>query len=122
MGATGAGLEAVEVGAGVGAGQIQDLAAELPVFLDLRFGLRRASGELAVLLAGIGDRAHGFLEARVVELQMDAQRPAQIGVTVRDHVYALDRGDRVDVLQSFERLDRRAEDDVLVRPGAYSVW
>src|SRR5262245_38864953 len=116
MSPCGAGLEAVEVGAGVGAGQIQYLAAELPVFLDLRFGLRGAPGELAVFSAGLRDGAHDFLEARMIELQMDPQGPAQVGVAIRDHVDALDGSDRVDVLQSLERLDRRAEDDVLVRP------
>jgi hypothetical protein len=39
VGATGAGLEALEVGAGIGARQIQYLATEFPVFLDLRFCL-----------------------------------------------------------------------------------
>src|SRR5262249_9533116 len=112
----GAGLEAVEVGAGVGAGQIQYFAAELPVLLDLRFRLRGAPGELAVFPAGRRDGAHDFLEARMIELQMDPQGPAQVGVAIRDHVDALDGSDRVDVLQSLERLDRRAEDDVLVRP------
>src|SRR3982750_1609053 len=47
---------------------------------------------------------------------MDAELRAQIGVTVCNHVDALDCSDRVDVLQSFERLDRRADDDVVVRP------
>src|SRR6185436_11720670 len=69
--ATGAGLEAIEVGAGVGAGQVQDLAAELPVLLDLLFRLGGAAGELAVLAAGVGYVLHDFLEARMVELQMD---------------------------------------------------
>src|SRR5262245_65752904 len=66
--------------------------------------------------AGLRDGAHDFLEARMIELQMDPQGPAQVGVAIRDHVDALDGSDRVDVLQSLERLDRRAEDDVLVRP------
>src|SRR5688500_9994619 len=63
---TGSGLETFKVGAGVGAGQIQYLAPEFPVFLDLRFRLRRASGELAVLPAGLGDGAHDLLEARMI--------------------------------------------------------
>ena len=72
MRSTGSGLEAFKVGAGVGAGQIQDLATEFPVFLDLRFRLRGASGELAVLPAGLGYGAHDLLEARMIELQVDA--------------------------------------------------
>src|SRR4030095_10853106 len=39
-------------------------------------------------------------------------------LAVGDHVYALDCSDRIDVLQSFEGLDRWADDDVRVRPGA----
>src|SRR5262249_5296463 len=96
--------------------QIQDLAAQLPVLLDLRLGLRGAARELAVLLARIGDVLHRFLEARVIELQVDAQRGAQIGMPVGDHVYAVHGRNRVDVLQSLERFDRGADDGVLVRP------
>ena len=54
----------------------------------------------------------------MIELQVDAQRGAQIGVPVRQHVDALDRGDRLHVLQACERLDRWTDDDVLVGPGA----
>ena len=72
--------------------------------------------------AGLGDGAHDLLEARMIELQVDAQRGAQIGVPVRQHVDALDRGDRLHVLQAFERLDRGAEDDVRVGPGAVLGW
>jgi len=69
-----------------------------------------------VLPAGLRYGAHDFFEARVIELQMDPKGPAQVGVAIRNHVYALDCSDRVDVLQSFERLDRREYDDVLVGP------
>src|SRR5215475_3243651 len=55
--ATGAGLEAFQVGAGVGARQIQDLAPEVPIFLDLRVRFCRASGEFAILPTGRGDGA-----------------------------------------------------------------
>src|SRR5262245_33311976 len=115
MSTAGASLESVVVGAGIGAGQIQYLAAELVVFLDLVLRLGGASGELAMLLAGIDDLAQGFLEAWMIELQVDPQLRAQIGVTVRNHVDALDRGDFLDVLQTFERFDRWANDDVVVR-------
>jgi hypothetical protein len=47
----GAGLEAFQVGARVGAREIQDLASEVPVFLDLRFRLCGAACQLAVLSA-----------------------------------------------------------------------
>src|SRR5687767_470011 len=53
MGPRRAGLKTVEVGAGIGARQVQHLAAELPVFLDLRLGLGRAPRELAVLPASL---------------------------------------------------------------------
>ena len=114
--AAGARLEAVEVRADVVAGQVQHLAPEPPVLLDLCFRLRGAPGELAVLVAGLCDPAHGGLEARVLEVKMDTQPGAQIRVAVGDHVDALDRGDRFDVLEAFERLDRRADDDVGVGP------
>src|SRR5262245_59355366 len=114
MRAPGARPEAVIVGAGVGAGQVQHPAAELPVFLDLVLGLGGAARELAVLCAGADDLVQGFLEARVVELQMHAQLGAQVGVAVGDHVDALDRGDRLDCLHPLHRFDRGAENDVLV--------
>src|SRR3954464_9545798 len=66
-------LEALKIGAGVRAGQIQHFAAELPVFLDLCFRLRGPSAKLAVLPARVDDLLHGLLEARVIELQMDAE-------------------------------------------------
>src|SRR3954454_3878141 len=82
MGATGTRLEALEIGADVGAGQVQHLAAEPPVLLDLRLGLCRPAGELAVRLTGLGDPAHGCLERRVLELEMDAQPRTQVRVAI----------------------------------------
>jgi hypothetical protein len=114
----GAGLEAVVVGASIGARQVQYPATELIVLLDLSFRLRGASREFAVLLAGIDYLANSCFESRMIELQMDPQLGAQIGVTVCNHVDAHDRGDLLDILQSFERLDRWANNDVVVRPWA----
>src|SRR5207245_4747685 len=67
----GAGLEAFQVGARVGAREIQDLASEVPVFLDLRFRLCGAACQLAVLSARRSNGAHDLLETRMLELQVD---------------------------------------------------
>ena len=74
MGPAGARLQAIEIGADVGAGQVQHLAAEPPVLLDLRLGFRRPAGKLAVRGAGLRDPAHRCLERRVLELEMNARR------------------------------------------------
>src|SRR5262245_47732251 len=109
-------LEAIEVGADIVAGQIQHLASEPPVFFDLRFRLRRAPSELAMLAAGLSDPTHGGLEARMLELEVNAKPGAEVRMTVGDHIDALDRSDRLDIIETFERLDRRADDNVGIGP------
>ena len=61
------------------------------------------------------DPAHGGLERRVLELEMDAE--AQVRMAISDHVDALDGGDRLDIFQALERFDRHADDDVGVGLG-----
>src|SRR5438477_2326550 len=73
MGATGTRLQAIEISADVVAGQVQHLAPEPPVLFDLRLGFRRPSGKFAVRVAGLRDPAHGCLERRVLELEMNAE-------------------------------------------------
>src|SRR4051794_41003064 len=83
-------LETFKISAGVRAGQVQYFATELPVFLDLRFRLRRSPTELAMLFAGVDDLLHCLFESRVIELQMNAQLRTQIRVAVSNHVDAID--------------------------------
>ena len=47
--------------------------------------------------AGFRDPADRGLERRVLELQMDAEARAEVGVAVGDHVDALDGRGRLDV-------------------------
>ena len=72
MGAGGTRLQAIEPGADVVAGQVQYLAAEAPILLDLRLGFRGPPGEFE-RVAGLRDPAHGGLERRVLKLEMNAQ-------------------------------------------------
>ncbi len=116
MGASGPRLQAVEIGADVIAGQVQHLAAEPPVLLDLRLGFRRPRGPACRARCRLRDPAYGGLEGRVLELEMNAQARTQVRVAVGDHVDALDGRDRLDVLQALERLDGHADDDVGIGP------
>src|SRR3984893_13108320 len=106
----------VKIRAHIVPGQVQDLAAELPIFLDLCLGLRRSSGELAVRIAGRRDPPHRRFESGVLEVEVNPKLRAQVGMPIRDHVDPFDRCDLLDILQALERLDRRAYDDVLVGP------
>src|SRR5262245_23877009 len=112
MRAAGARLEAIEVSADVVARQVQYPAPEPPILLDLCVRLCGAPGKLTVLAAGLRDPAYGRLEAGVFEVEVDTQPGAQIRVAVGNHIDALHRGDRFDVLEAFYRLNRRANDDV----------
>ena len=109
-------LHPIEIRAHVVPRQVQHLAPELPVFLDLCLGLRRPPSELAVRLASLHDPPHCRLKPRVLQIQMHSQLSAQIRVPVGDHVDPLDRRDCFHVLQPLERLDRRAKNDILVCP------
>jgi hypothetical protein len=90
-------LQAIEIGADVGAGQVQHLAPKLPVLLDLRLGLRRPPGEFPMRVAGLRDPAHGCLECRVLKLEMNAEARTEVRVAVGDHVDAVDGRDRLDI-------------------------
>src|SRR5258707_5555392 len=116
MGATGTRLQAIEIGADVGAGQVQHLAPEPPVLLDLPLGFRRPPGKFPVRVAGLRDPTHRCLERRVLELEMNAEARTEVRVTVGDHVDALYGRDRLDIFQALERLDRHADDDVGIGP------
>lgn len=71
-------LEAVEIGADVVAGQVQHLALQPPVFLYLCLRLRRSPRQLSVRVAGFHDPAHGGLESRVFELEVNAKLSAEV--------------------------------------------
>src|SRR3984893_4200668 len=96
--------------------QVQHLAPELPIFLDLRLGLRRSPSELAVCIALRRDAPHRLFEGRVFKVEVNPELRAQVGMPIRDHVDPFDRRNLLDILQALERLDRRAYDDVLVGP------
>src|ERR1700745_928322 len=55
----------VEIRAHIVSWQVQHLAPELPIFLDLRLGLRRSPSELAVCIARRRDPPHRRFEGRV---------------------------------------------------------
>src|SRR6516225_5040715 len=114
--AAGARLETIEVCADVVAGQVQHLATEPPVLLDLCFRFRGSPGELTVPIASLCYPTHGGLEARVLKVKVDTQPGTQIRVAVGDHIDALHRSNRFDVLEAFKRLNRRTDDDVGVGP------
>ena len=115
-GAAGTRLQAIQIGADVGAGQVQHLAPKPPVLLDLRLGFRRPSGKFAVRVAGLRDPAHGCLERRVLKLEMNAEARTEVRVAIGDHVDALHGRDRLDIFQTLERLDRHANHDVGIGP------
>src|SRR5438067_1827278 len=56
----------VKIRAHIVAGQVQHLAPELPIFLDLRLGLRRSPRELAVGIACRRNPPHRRFESRVL--------------------------------------------------------
>src|SRR5262249_580986 len=114
--AAGARLETIEVCADVVAGQVQHLAPEPPVLFDLCFRLRGAPADLAVLVPGLYDPPHGGLEALLRQVNVDTQPGTQIRVAIGNHIDALHRSNRFDVLEAFRRLNRRANDDVGVGP------
>src|SRR5947208_572493 len=60
--------------------QVQHLAPELPIFLDLRLGLRRSPSELALWLACRRDPPHRRLEGRVLEVEVNPELRAQVGM------------------------------------------
>ena len=112
----------VKIRAHIVARQVQHLAPELPIFLDLRLGLRRSPSELAVCIACRRDPPHRRFESRVIEVEVNPKLRAQVGMPIRDHVDPFDRRNLLDILQALERLDRRAYNDVLsFAHGAYSV-
>ena len=51
--------------------QVQHLAPELPIFLDLRLALRRSPSELAVCIARRRDPPHRRFESRVLEIEVN---------------------------------------------------
>src|SRR5438874_4590643 len=109
-------FHSVEIRAYIVPRQVQHLAPELPIFLDLRLGLRRSPSELAMCIARRRDPPHRRLESRVLEVEVNPELRAQVGMPIRDHVDPFDRRNLLDILQALERLDRRAYDDVLVSP------
>ena len=70
----GARFHPVEIGAQIVPRQVQDLAPELPIFLDLRLGLCRAPRELAVCIRGRGDPPNRRLEGRVLKIEVNPNR------------------------------------------------
>src|ERR1700726_253780 len=109
-------LHPVKIRAHIVPWQVQHLAPELPILLDLPLGLRRSPSELAVCIACRRDPPHRRFENRVVKVEVNPELRAQVGMPIRDHVDPFDRRNLLDILQALERLDRRAYDDVLVRP------
>src|SRR5438874_9123185 len=59
-------FHSVEMRAHVVPRQVQHLASELPIFLDLRLGLRRSPSEFAVCIACRRDPTHRRFEFRVL--------------------------------------------------------
>src|SRR5215467_12598537 len=69
----------VEIRAHIVPGQVQHLAPELPVFLDLRLGLRRSPSELAVCVACRRDPPYRRFESRMLEVKLNPKLRAQVG-------------------------------------------
>src|ERR1700686_2224571 len=59
--------------------QVQHLAPELPIFLDLRLGLRRSASQLAVGIAGRCDPPNRRFEGRVFKIEVNPELGAQVG-------------------------------------------
>src|SRR5689334_1785784 len=59
-------FHSIEIRAYVVPRQVQHLASELPIFLDLRLGLRRSASEFAVRIAWRRDPTHRRFEFRVL--------------------------------------------------------
>src|SRR5882757_2986217 len=66
MGTGRARFHPVEIRAHIVPRQVQHLAPELPIFLDLRLGLRRSPSEFAVCIACRRDPTHRRFEFRVL--------------------------------------------------------
>ena len=90
--------------------QVQHLAPELPIFLDLRLGLCRSPSELAVCIACRRDPPHRRFEGRVLKVEMNPKLGAEVGMPIPDHVDPFDRRNLLDILQAIERLDRRGSE------------
>ena len=102
MCAPGTPLQAIEICADVVAGQVQHLTPKPPVLLDLRLGLRGPSGKFPVRVAGLRDPAHGGLERRVLQLEMNAEARTEVRMAIGDHVDALHGRVRLDIFQALE--------------------
>ena len=61
----------VKIRAHIVARQVQHLTPELPIFLDLRLGLRRSTRELAMCIASRRDPPHRRLESRVLKVEVN---------------------------------------------------
>jgi len=68
-------LQAIEIGADVGAGQVQHLTPKPPVLLDLRLGFRRPPRQFSIRPTGLRNPAHGCRENRVLKLEMNELAP-----------------------------------------------
>ena len=121
MRAGGARFHPVEIRAHVVPRQVQHLAPELPIFLDLCLCLGRSASHLAVCIAGRGDPPNGRFEGRVFKVEVNPELGAQVGMSIRDHVDPFDRRYLLDILQTLERFDRRATMMFSLAHGAYSV-
>src|ERR1700752_1367779 len=100
-------LHPVKIRADIVPREVQPLAPELPIFLDLRLGLRRSPSELAVCIASRRDPPHRRFEGRVLEVEVNPELRAEVRMPIRDHVDPFDRRNLLDILQA---LDRRAYD------------
>ena len=80
MGTGRARFQAVEIRAHIVPRQVQHLAPELPIFLDLRLGLRRSPSELAVCVACRRDPPYRRFESRVLEVEVNPELRAQVGM------------------------------------------
>jgi hypothetical protein len=70
-------------------------------------GRCRPSGKFPMRVAGLRDPAHGCLENRGLELEMNTEPRTEVRVAIGDHVDAVDGRDRLDILQAIERLAHR---------------
>ena len=70
MSATGTRFQAIEIGADIGAGQVQHLAVEPLVLLDLRLGFRRSAGKFAVRLQASATQRTGFIDESLGDLPL----------------------------------------------------
>jgi hypothetical protein len=71
--------------------QVQHLAPELPIFLDLRSVSADPRASLPWVLHAAAIRRTAAFEGRVLKVEVNPKLRAQVGMPIRDHVDPFDR-------------------------------